>query len=68
MPDPDGARSAAALLVECLAAEGCAYVFSVPGEETMNLLEALAGSPSVRHVTTRHEQATTKKRDAEHRS
>ncbi|TMD27079.1 MAG: acetolactate synthase large subunit, partial [Chloroflexi bacterium] len=56
MPDPDGARSAAALLVECLAAEGCAYVFSVPGEETMDLLEALAGSPSVRHVTTRHEQ------------
>src|SRR5438445_5889407 len=56
MPHPDGARSAAALLVECLAAEGCAYVFSVPGEETMDLLEALAGSPSVRHVTTRHEQ------------
>src|SRR5439155_1698972 len=44
MPDPDDARSAAALLVECLAAEGCGYVFSVPGEETMDLLEELAGS------------------------
>ena len=48
--------------MECLAAEGCEYVFSVPGEETMDVLDALgraaadgdAGAP--RHVTTRHEQ------------
>jgi acetolactate synthase-1/2/3 large subunit len=49
-------RTAAALLVECLAAEGCEYVFSVPGEETMDVLEALSLQGTVRHVTTRHEQ------------
>jgi acetolactate synthase-1/2/3 large subunit len=31
-------------------------VFSVPGEETMDLLDALADSQSIRHITTRHEQ------------
>jgi acetolactate synthase-1/2/3 large subunit len=59
-------RTAAQLLVECLAAEGCEYVFSVPGEETMDILDALgvvAGAArddgrfaGPRHVTTRHEQ------------
>src|SRR6516162_6031993 len=51
-----GQRTAAALLVECLAAEACEYVFSVPGEETMDVLEALSEQAGVRHVTTRHEQ------------
>ncbi len=49
-------RTAAHLLVDCLAAEGCDYVFSVPGEETMDILDALSDHPSVRHITTRHEQ------------
>jgi acetolactate synthase-1/2/3 large subunit len=62
-------RTAAELLVDCLAAEGCEYVFSVPGEETMDVLDALGvatdqpradgdvARPSTpRHVTTRHEQ------------
>src|SRR6476646_5183412 len=49
-------RSAAALLVECLASETCEYVFSVPGEETMDVLEALSEQTAVHHVTTRHEQ------------
>jgi acetolactate synthase-1/2/3 large subunit len=49
-------RTAAELLVDCLEAEGCEYVFSVPGEETMDVLEALGGSPTVRHIMTRHEQ------------
>lgn len=49
-------RTAARLLVDCLAAEGCEWVFSVPGEETMDVLEALADDGRVRHVTTRHEQ------------
>ena len=53
---PAPRRTAAHLLVDCLAAEGCEWVFSVPGEETMDILEALADHPSVRHVTTRHEQ------------
>ena len=49
-------RTGADLLVECLAAEGTEYVFSVPGEETMAVLDALARQSSIRHVTTRHEQ------------
>src|SRR4029079_13678745 len=35
---------------------GLEYVFSVPGEETMDILEALAQNSAIRHVTTRHEQ------------
>ena len=50
------ARTAADLLVDCLAAESCEWVFSVPGEETMDILDALSRTESVRHVTTRHEQ------------
>jgi acetolactate synthase-1/2/3 large subunit len=49
-------RTAADLLVEGLEAEGCRYVFSVPGEETLDILEALSRSQLIRHVTTRHEQ------------
>ena len=49
-------RTAADLLVECLATERCEYVFSVPGEETMDILDALSQHEQVRHVTTRHEQ------------
>ena len=55
MPRPPS-RTASTLLVECLAAEGCEVVFSVPGEETMDLLDALGRQDAVRHVTTRHEQ------------
>ena len=51
-----GGRTAAELIVACLEAEGCRWVFSVPGEETMDLLDALSRSESIRHVTTRHEQ------------
>jgi acetolactate synthase-1/2/3 large subunit len=49
-------RTTASLIVECLEAEGCEWVFSVPGEETMAVLDALSRSETVRHVTTRHEQ------------
>jgi acetolactate synthase I/II/III large subunit len=49
-------RTASDLLVECLEAERCEYVFSVPGEETLAILDALSRSESVRHITTRHEQ------------
>lgn len=55
-PAAAGPRTAAELFVECLEAEGCEYVFSVPGEETMDVLDALADHPKVRHITTRHEQ------------
>ncbi|HEY7735621.1 MAG TPA: acetolactate synthase large subunit [Candidatus Limnocylindrales bacterium] len=55
-PSATGPRTAADLLVACLEAEGCDFVFSVPGEETMSILDALSRSSSIRHVTTRHEQ------------
>lgn len=53
---PRRPRRAADLLVDCLVAEECAYIFSVPGEETMDILDALAERTTVRHITTRHEQ------------
>jgi acetolactate synthase I/II/III large subunit len=43
------------LLVACLEAEGVEYVFAVPGEENLDLLEALRES-SIQLVVTRHEQ------------
>ncbi|HEX5828143.1 MAG TPA: acetolactate synthase large subunit [Candidatus Limnocylindrales bacterium] len=55
MSAPRG-RTAARLLVDCLAAEGCTWIFSVPGEETMDILDALSDDRRVQHVTTRHEQ------------
>jgi acetolactate synthase-1/2/3 large subunit len=53
---PKRIRTAASLLVDGLAAEGCEYVFSVPGEETMGILDALSRQGAVTHITTRHEQ------------
>ena len=56
-PDPrTGHANAAELLVRCLENEGVKYVFGVPGEEILDLLDALSRSPSVKLVTTRHEQ------------
>ena len=46
---------AAELIVKCLENEGVEYIFGVPGEENMDLLDALLGSP-IRFVMTRHEQ------------
>ena len=43
-------------LVRCLEREGVRYVFGVPGEETLDINEALARS-SVQFVPVRHEQA-----------
>jgi acetolactate synthase I/II/III large subunit len=44
------------LFVAALEAEGVEYVFGVPGEENLDLLESLRTS-SIRFVPTRHEQA-----------
>ena len=49
------AMKAAELIVKCLENEGVEYIFGVPGEENMELLDALLGS-SIRFVMTRHEQ------------
>ena len=46
---------ASELFVRCLENEGVEYVFGVPGEENLDIMEALIGSP-IRFVTTRHEQ------------
>lgn len=45
----------AQLLVRCLENEGVEYVFGLPGEENMEVLEALKHS-SIQFITTRHEQ------------
>ncbi len=45
----------AQLVVRCLENEGVAYAFGVPGEENLDLVDALADS-SIRFVPTRHEQ------------
>lgn len=44
------------LMVRALEAEGVEYVFGIPGEENLDLLESLRTS-SIRLVLTRHEQA-----------
>ncbi|WP_420904087.1 acetolactate synthase large subunit [Candidatus Magnetaquiglobus chichijimensis] len=47
---------AADLFVKCLEAEGVERIFGVPGEENLDLLEAIRAS-SIELVLTRHEQA-----------
>jgi len=49
-------NNAAALMVRCLEAEGVERIYAVPGEENLDLLEALRES-SIELVITRHEQA-----------
>jgi acetolactate synthase I/II/III large subunit len=46
---------AAELFVKCLENEGVEYVFGVPGEENVDIMDALLDSP-IRFITTRHEQ------------
>lgn len=45
----------AELLVRCLENEGVQYVFGLPGEENLHVLEALKQS-SIQFITVRHEQ------------
>ena len=47
---------AAELLVRCLENEGVQYVFGLPGEENIDILDTLLSSP-VQFISTRHEQA-----------
>jgi len=47
--------NAAQLFVKCLENEGVEYIFGIPGEENLELMDALLDS-SIRFVTTRHEQ------------
>ncbi len=50
-----GALNTAELLVKCLENEGVEYIFGLPGEENLHVLEALTHSP-IQFITTRHEQ------------
>ena len=48
--------NAAQLLVKCLENEGVEYIFGIPGEENIAVMDALLDSP-IEFVITRHEQA-----------
>ena len=50
-----GDINTAELLVRCLENEGVEYVFGLPGEENLHVLQALKYS-SIKFITTRHEQ------------
>lgn len=47
---------AADVVVQCLENEGVEYVFGIPGEENLDLLESLRKSP-IKLILTRHEQS-----------
>ena len=47
--------TAAELLVKCLENENVEYIFGIPGEENISVMDALLDSP-IKFVTTRHEQ------------
>jgi len=46
---------ASELFVKCLENEGVEYIFGIPGEENLDLMDSLLASP-ITFVTTRHEQ------------
>ena len=46
---------AAELLVRCLENEDVDYIFGIPGEESIDMMDVLLDSP-IRFITTRHEQ------------
>ncbi|MGZ8652967.1 MAG: thiamine pyrophosphate-binding protein, partial [Actinomycetota bacterium] len=50
-----GVRNVAQLLVACLENEGVEFVFGLPGEENLHIIDALADS-SIRFITTRDER------------
>lgn len=47
--------TAAQLLVKCLENEGVEYIFGIPGEENIAVMDALLDSP-IKFIVTRHEQ------------
>lgn len=52
------AQNVSRLLVECLENEGVEYVFGLPGEENIHILDALLDS-KIRFIVTRHEQGAS---------
>lgn len=51
-----GKRKASDVFIQCLEEEGCEYIFGVPGEENLDLLDSLSRSEQIKLVLTRHEQ------------
>ncbi len=51
-------KTVARLIVKCLEQEGVEYVFGIPGEENIYLIDALRES-SIRVIITRHEQGAS---------
>ena len=49
-------EKASDLFIECLEAEGCEYVFGIPGEENLDFLDSLSRSKKIKLILTRHEQ------------
>jgi len=47
--------NAAQLFISCLENEGVEYIFGIPGEENLHVMDALRGS-SIKFITVRHEQ------------
>jgi acetolactate synthase-1/2/3 large subunit len=56
MSDFEGPIKASDLMVRALENEGVEYIFGIPGEENLDLLESLRGS-KIELIITRHEQA-----------
>ena len=52
---PEEVLNAAQVLVKCLEAEGVKYVFGIPGEENLDMMNALEES-DIRVIVVRHEQ------------
>jgi len=55
-------KNVASLIVECLENEGVEFVFGLPGEENLHMIDALADS-SIRFITTRDERGAARRSD-----
>lgn len=51
------------LLVKCLENEGVSYIFGIPGEETLDIMDSL-GRSDISFILTRHEQSAAFMADA----
>jgi acetolactate synthase I/II/III large subunit len=53
-----GKQTVAQLIIKCLENEGVEYIFGLPGEENIEILDALINA-KIRFILTRHEQAAS---------
>src|SRR5215218_10051840 len=49
----------AKLIVKCLENEGVKYVFGIPGEENIHLIDAINRSSIIRFILVHHEQSAS---------